>query len=435
MGDEVVFSEGAVKLEPGNYTLPEINGEVVVSVDKKDRVVLKGKVEGKGKLVISNAIISITSYEGDLEVFIDNCWIVSPFSDKISKMVIRNSTFLAEAQTIESPLIEHLGLQLVAENFRVILTGSLESEKLILFQNSGELIICRGVSCNLLFGHEISPTQIIFLQTEKGQVEFSDSELRLGSRLQNKPLLISSNRSLIRLTRFAVESPEQAWKTSENVESQLKFDSCSMNGRLMEELEEKQEVVGDYFSYTNGKVYSINARNVLVDTQKAPALLQLPLEARYGELLLIQKQFKSGFPVRIRISGQVPPHEFILGRDSPRPCYLILRFSSKGWVEKTRGDVDRTLNLRDFEKAQSRSRTSEKSRSSHKDRSERSKHEKSSSKKSSRTSEKRSKSLKEPKEKVNISDVVAKLQKSKELRDKFARSREIRKMLANNPPV
>jgi hypothetical protein len=312
-------------LAPGTYQISEIQGEVVISVDLKDKVNLEGQVKGKGKLFIENAHIYFESLEGDLDVTLSSCWIHAPLVNKTSNLLVRGCTFLLEEP---SSAIVNEGLKMVLENSKIILTGEITAP-LVLISNSGELLTSFRLASFIHAGHSACVHPLIFVESKKGQVEMVESGVCTTSLFLNKPILVGGEKSMVKLTRFIIFA-EQEFVPTMVSDSSVSFTSCLCNGKHMEELDEKQEIIGDYNTHMSGKVHIVNAKEVLVNTDRAPVTVQLPLHAKHNQVISIAKTSKSAFPVKIKSTGR----EFILGQGNHKPCLLNVRFSTKGWVEK-----------------------------------------------------------------------------------------------------
>lgn len=372
-------------LTSGTYQISEIQGEVIISVDLKDKVNLEGPVKGKGKLFIENAHIYFESLEGDLEVTLSSCWIHTPLVNKTSSLLVRGCTFLLEEP---SCAVINEGLKMVLEASKIIVTGEITAP-LVLLSNSGELLTSFRLSCFIHAGHTPCPHALTFVESKKGQVELVESGVCTTSLFLNKPVLVGGEKSLVKLTRFIIFAEQEFVPTMVN-ESSVSFTSCLCNGKHMEELDERQEIVGDYNTHMSGKVHIINAKEVLVNTDKAPVTLQLPLHAKHNQVISINKTSKSAFPVKIKASGR----EFILGQGNHKPCLLNVRFSSRGWVEKRGGKDEPSRSM-----AASRSQSNKPSA--------------------------KSKKITEE-EKINAS-----LTRSKQIREKFNKGRQARRELFN----
>lgn len=377
---------GKQSITSGTYTLPEISGNVTICVDNGDKVILQGTVKGKGTLTITGASLDIEKYEGDIEIIINKCWIVSPFINETSSLLIRNSTILCVP--CEQSIVTNRGLKLVIENTSLILAGYCSSSLNIL-NNCGELFTCFRLSIYIHCGHDPIKQALTFLKSQKGQVELVESFLLKTSHFVEKPILVSGENSLIRLVKFNISS-QQEFISTRVKESKIYFDHCFINNKVLRELDERQEIIGNYNTHMSGEVFVVHAKQVYVNTEKAPINLQLPLEARHNELVLIQKLFARGFPVKIQTCKG--DKEFVLGQGSQRPCYVILRYSSQGWMEKEKGNGEGSLKPK---------KTQEKSK----------------------TIERKSKSKSIDRSKPSLSS-------SKQIREKYRKSRETRKKLS-----
>ncbi|SHO33177.1 Hypothetical protein BQ3484_109 [Cedratvirus A11] len=332
-------------LVSGTYQISEIQGEVIISVDLKDKVNLEGRVKGKGKLFIENAHIYFESLEGDLDVTLSSCWIHTPLINKTSSLLVRGCTFLLEQP---ASAIVNEGLKMVLENSKIILTGEITAP-LVLICNSGELLTSFRLASFIHAGHTPCFHPLTFVESKKGQVEMVESGVCTTSLFLNKPILVGGEKSLVKLTRFIIFAEQEFIPTMVN-ESSVSFTSCLCNGKHMEELDEKQDIIGDYNTHMSGKVHIVNAKEVLVNTDRAPVTLQLPLHAKHNQVISIAKTSKSAFPVKIKTSGR----EFILGQGNHKPCLLNVRFSSRGWVEKRGGKDEPSRTMTDNGKSGSK---------------------------------------------------------------------------------
>jgi len=327
-------SSRSTAISSGRYVFPEISGDVVVNIDPKEEVYLTGEVKGKGKLFISGARIQIETYSGDVEVILFNCWIISPFVNECSSLTVKECTFLCEPKET-SYFVHNKGLKLTVEKSKFIFCGVLCND-LTIIRNDGELINCFRANFYLHLGHEKQDKELCFIESNRGEVELLESFLLLTSVFLEKPVLVKGNNSIMKLKKFGLGSDQEFLSTMVE-DCQVFFEECFFNGKPVKELMDKQEVVGDYSSHMAGKVYIVYAKHVLVDTSKAPVYLQLPLHARHNETILVQKRFPSPFAVKIKVCKE--KKEFIIGQGGVKSiCYVLLRFSSKGWVEKSRGE-------------------------------------------------------------------------------------------------
>ncbi|QIN54246.1 hypothetical protein [Cedratvirus kamchatka] len=338
-------------LSSGTYQISEVEGEVIISVDLKDKVNLEGQVKGRGKLFIENAHIYFDSLEGDLDVTLSSCWIHTPLVNKTSSLLVRGCTFLLEQPA--SAIINE-GLKMVLENSKVILTGEIHAP-LVLISNSGELLTSFRLTCFIHAGHTPCIYPLTFVESKKGQVEMVESGVCTTSLFVNKPVLVGGEKSMVKLTRFIIFAEQEFVPTMVN-ESSVSFTSCLCNGKHMEELDEKQEIIGDYNTHMSGKVHIINAKEVLVNTDRAPVTLQLPLHAKHNQVISISKTSKSAFPVKIKSGGR----EFILGQGNHKPCLLNVRFSSRGWIEKRGGKDEPSRSMASKSHASKKQTTEEK---------------------------------------------------------------------------
>lgn len=320
-------------ISSGKYTFPEITGDVTLVVDPEEKVYIEGKISGKGKVVINGGIVSVNSYFGDVDVTLINCWIMAPFVNQASSLLLRNCTLLFDDQS--TYFIHNKGLKLTIEQSKFIFTGTL-SHDLTLIKNEGELINSFRANFYLHFGHNIQEKRLTFIESQRGEVEMTESSLLLTSMFREKPILVKGSNCLVKLKRFGLGS-EQEFLSTMVEDCQVSFEECYFNGKPIRELMDRQEVSGDYSSHMSGKIYVVYAREVLVDTRKAPVQLQLPLHARHNETILIQKRFPSAFAVKIKIGKE--KKEFVMGQGGSQGLYyLLLRYSSKGWIEKERGE-------------------------------------------------------------------------------------------------
>jgi hypothetical protein len=321
-------------ISSGKYVFPEISGDITVVIDPKEEVYLTGQVNGKGKLSITGGRIQINTYSGDVEVTLSNCWIVAPFVNQASSLTIKDCTLFYDPKETFY-FIHNRGLKLTIEQSKFIFSGLLYND-LTVIKNDGELINCFRTNFYLHFGHEKQDKELYFVESNRGEVEMLESCLLLTSMFCEKPILVKGSGSIVKLKKFGLSSNQEFLSTMVE-DCQVFFEECFFNGKPVKELMDKQEVIGDYSSHMAGKIYIIYAKHVLVDTSKAPVYLQLPLHARHNETILVQKRFPSPFAVKIKVCKE--KKEFIIGQGGVKSiCYVLLRFSSKGWVEKERGE-------------------------------------------------------------------------------------------------